>query len=204
MGEQRLTRLHAETSRCELQYLRKQVNPHFLFNVLNNTGVLVYENPGLARKVLGELRRLLGRQLSQTRRDKTKIREEVEFLGNYLSLEAMRFEPLEYVIDSSPEVDDIEIPTLLFIPFVENAVKHGGVSDGRREIKMGFSMDDGWLCFECRNTCNPSRRIKASSASSGLGLSNLRRRLELLYGDNFRLHQAYKGTEYLVNLQIPV
>lgn len=204
MGEQRLTRLHAETSRCELQYLRKQVNPHFLFNVLNNTGVLVYENPGLARKVLGELRRLLGRQLSQTRRAKTKIREEVEFLGNYLSLEAMRFEPLEYVIDSSPEVDDIEIPTLLFIPFVENAVKHGGISDGRREIKMGFSMDDGWLCFECRNTCNHSRRIKASSASSGLGLSNLRRRLELLYSDNFRLHQAYKGTEYLVNLQIPV
>lgn len=212
-GDARMAKLRSETSRCELTYLRRQVNPHFLFNILNNAGILTYDDPALARQVLGELRVLLDRQLSQTRRDTTTVGEEADFLRSYLSLEAIRHESFLFKVAAEDGMENTDVPTLLFIPFVENAVKHGTAVDGKPRVEVSFRTEGKKIRFECRNPLPESDdqsseymddNHKSVAGSSGLGLSNTRRRLELLFGDDFSLDKEIVGNEFVITLVIPL
>lgn len=201
-AEWRMVRLRAATARCELEYLRKQINPHFLFNVLNNAGVLVYADPQFAVGMLRQLRYLLEYQLADTEREYTGLQAEVSFLRSYMALEQSRKSRLECRL-AAPE-DDVRIPTLLFIPFVENAVKYSAVPVGKGEVEVEFSLRGSRLEFRCTNSYDPAASGATASGHRGIGVANTRRRLELLYGRGFTLEQREERRRFVTCLTIPL
>lgn len=197
----RSTLLHAEYVRQEYAFLRKQINPHFLFNVLNNAGILSDEDPQESVEMLRELRRLLIYQFQGTNQTETSLSDEINFLRSYLSLQATRIEPFSYSINVQGDADSICVPTLIFITFVENAVKHSTVIDGHRDVDVDFHISRSGVKFTCRNTYRP--HLSLNNGAGGVGLANTRRRLELLYGDNLSLSTTIVADHYLTNLFMP-
>lgn len=201
-GKWRLTELKAETARYELEFLRRQINPHFLFNVLNNAGILIYEESGEAGEMLQRLRDLLQYQLSDARRPSTTLGAEASFLRDYLSLEKTRRDPFDYTLDIAPTLMNRSVPTLLFIPFVENAVKYSSVVEGMAFVEVSFSpRGNDSVEFTCRNTYIPDGHTR--NGVGGIGLHNTLRRLQLLFGDRFTLRQ-HLGNETIHGVPRPI
>lgn len=202
-GQRRMTMLRAETARQEYAYLRKQINPHFLFNVLNNAGILIEEDPDEAVQMLSTLRRLLEFQFDQTERSSTTVGQEMLFLRTYLNLEATRIDYLDFSINAASSLDNLHIPTLLFIPFVENAVKYSSVINGHRMVSLNVADRDGKLIFRCENTFNTNNKSNNKSRSGGLGLANTRRRLDLLFNSDYSLRQEQTPESFVTTLIFP-
>lgn len=206
-GRRRAALLRAELVKQEYAYLRKQINPHFLFNVLNNVTILAGDDPAEAARMLSELVKLLRVQLVETSRPSTTLADEVDFLRSYLSLQSTRVDRLSYSLTVGSGLERAEVPTLIFITFVENAVKHSTVVDSVRDIAVEFSLDaPSTLRFSCVNTFNPGSPSadRHSGKAGGLGLSNTLRRLELLYGPDFSLSRQVAGLVYEITLKIPL
>lgn len=198
----RMSLLRAETVRQEYHYLRKQINPHFLFNVLNNIAQTAYEDSALAFRLLQDLRSLLRYQLGNARRDTTTLAEELDFIRSYFALEGTRREQFSYLLDAVDVPQDIVIPTLLFIPFVENAVKYSYPQVEVPDVEIHFRLDSQRLTFCCSNPYNPEkvRNIKRG----GIGIDNTMRRLGFLYGEDFHFHATCEENIYSIQLNIPV
>lgn len=198
----RMALLKAETVRQEYVWLRKQINPHFLFNVLNNIGICAYDDPDMTAKLLTELQRLLKYQLLDLRKETTTLNDECAFISSYFALECSRRDKFDYILECDAPCGIITIPTLLFIPFVENAVKYSYSALGLPEVEVRFAKMHDWLTFECRNRYNPDkiRLIK----HGGLGLDNTIRRLRYLYDDNFEYKVRDENDTYTVSLKIPL
>lgn len=202
-GRRRLTRLHNETSRLELSILQSQINPHFLFNVLNNVGMLIYESATDAASMLNELKELLSYQLLDAEREFTTPGAEAGFISSYLSLEKSRKDPFDFRVDIADNIHNIKIPTLVIIPFIENAAKHSNVVDGRRDIQVKMTTQNGKFCMQCTNTFNPALKNDTNSVG-GLGIRNTLRRLQLIFDNNFSLIQKTENCKYEVTLSIPI
>lgn len=200
-GERRMTILRAEYARQEYAFLRKQINPHFLFNVLNNAGILSEEDTRASREMLCELKRILEYQFDETNGMTTPLEREIEFLRSYLTLEATRMEPFNFSISAKGIIGQTNVPTLIFITFVENAVKHSSVIDGRREVTVSFSTTGEGTVFRCRNTFRPGQRHDRKEG--GIGLANTCQRIELLYGDKAVFSQHVESDDFITELFIP-
>lgn len=200
--KQRLTLLKAETIRQEYSYLRKQINPHFLFNVLNNIGISVYDDPAHARRLIKDLMALLKYQLEDMGRDKTSLSNELAFIKSYFALEATRRDSFDYKIDVDVEDENVTIPTLLFIPFIENAVKYSAAVDGMPEVRIRFEVRKRWLRFECTNPYD-AEELKLIK-KGGIGLANTWRRLALLYDDAYSLRCEKGANTFSIILEIPL
>lgn len=200
-GQRRIALLRAETARQEYAFLKKQINPHFLFNVLNNVSILSVDEPEEAEEMLAGLRGLLEYQFAETRHDTTTVGREAAFLGSYLRLEATRTDGLEYDISCAGSVDAAEVPTLVFIVFVENAVKYSSMISGCRRVSVSFSREAGCIVFRCANTFREGEIAEVHNG--GLGLENTRRRLRLLYDDAFTLSAVADGEYYRITLKLP-
>lgn len=200
--KQRLTLLRAETIRQEYSYLRKQINPHFLFNVLNNIGISVYDDPDYARGLIADLAALLKYQLGNMGCQTTTLQQELSFIRSYFALEATRRDSFNYVIETDVDNENVTIPTLLFIPFVENAVKYSVSDADLPEVKLYFGVDRERLTFTCVNTCKMEGID--SGRRGGIGLDNTQRRLELLYEGNYSLQCEKREKTYSVRLEIPL
>lgn len=200
IGKRRIMLLRAETVRQEYAFLKKQINPHFLFNVLNNIGILSVDNPGEAADMLSELQKLVEYQFAETNNN-TTLHREIDFLNSYLALECTRIEPFSFRISADEGIGKVFVPTLLFIPFVENAVKHSSVVDGSRFVNVSFTAQDKALLFKCENTFS-LRKVKPNRPG-GLGISNTLRRLNLLFGDNYTYYRHITDNHYTVVLSIP-
>lgn len=200
---QRLTLLRAETVRQEYSYLRKQINPHFLFNILNNIGISVYDDPDYARSLIGHLISLLKYQLTDMEHETTTLEKELHFIKSYFSLEASRREKFDYVLAADTPCLDIAVPSLLFIPIIENGVKYSiGNKTPIPDISIEFTVSDDRLTLVC---VNPYDAADIENHKGGkIGLANTRRRLELLYDDNYRLDCAKGNKTYTVKLEIPL
>lgn len=200
--KQRLTLLKAETIRQEYCYLRKQINPHFLFNVLNNIGISVYDDPEYARGLLKDLMSLLKYQLEDMGRETTALSDELTFIRSYFALEATRRDSFNYEIDTDADDKNVSIPTLLFIPFIENAVKYSSTSDEVPRVSVRFSVRKRWLRFECSNPYDARKSVNPQNG--GIGLENTRRRLALLYDAAYSLRCARAAGTFTVTLEIPL
>lgn len=196
--ERRRTALQTETAKTELRFLQSQINPHFLFNVLNNIGILIYEDPHMASDMFTRLSEMFEYQMKVTHRPVVSLSDEVDFLNNYLMLEQSRKSPFCFSLTVGSDISNVSIPSLLLIPFVENASKH---STGTRNIEVSVAADDHQIRFECSNMADAAPRD--NTAASGLGVANTRRRLELLYGSDFSLNMSRSGNVYKVSLKIP-
>lgn len=202
-GQRRLILLRAEIVRQEYAFLKKQINPHFLFNVLNNLGIQSVDQPEEAIDMVLELERLIKYQFTEASLSDTTLEREISFIHSYLTLEKTRHDLLDFEIITSADTGRLFVPTLLFIPFVENAVKFSSVVTGRRLIRIQFSIYGERLVFRCVNTYRKST-VKVFKKDGGLGISNTLRRLDLLYGSEFEYSHSEKADCYEAVLVIPI
>lgn len=197
---QRVDELQSATLHSELRFLKNQINPHFLFNMLNNANVLIRKNPAEASQVLFKLEDLLRYQMNDNFREHVPLRSDIRFLNDYLNLEKIRRDHFDYSITEEGEIDAIQLPALLFIPFVENAVKHNFDSEHLSYVHLFFKVDNDRLEFRCENS-KPAVAI-AKSRVGGIGLTNIRRRLELLYPSHYLLEVVETENQYTVTLKL--
>jgi Histidine kinase len=197
---QRMNELQQNNLKAELEQLKSQINPHFLFNTLNNLLVLTKTDPEKATQVLHGLSDLLRYQLYDSSRDKISLSKDIAFLQNYLSLEKIRKNDFVFTIYTEGKIDNQTLPPFLFIPFVENAVKHGVSTVGHSYLTLNFGIKDQQLHFQSLNSKPP---VKLQT-NEGLGLGNIKRRLELLYPGNHTLRITDNPDQFIVNLIIPL
>lgn len=198
----RLMELEMNTLHIELQHLKNQINPHFLFNMLNNASIMVKQDPVVASQMLFELDKLLSYQLEGSVKDTVLLDDDILFLTSYLELEKTRRNRFEYTLSRPNEnFRNLQVPPLLFIPFVENAVKHSAQAGHLSYVHITFRVDNNCLFFYCENSI-PS--VLQKKKEGGLGLSNIRKRLELLYGDAYSLKTESGVTNYSVSLEIHI
>ncbi len=186
--------------RSELEQLKSQVNPHFLFNTLNNLLVLTKTDPEKASLVLLGLSDLLRYQLYDSARDKIVLTKDIAFIHNLLSLEKIRKDDFTYEVHTEGTIDGITLPPFLFIPFVENAIKHGASSVGHCYLVLRINVENKRLIFYAEN----SKPAVAKPTVGGIGLKNIQRRLELLYPGTHELTIIDEPSRYIVNLILPL
>jgi LytS/YehU family sensor histidine kinase len=204
---ERIAELKNITLTMELNELRNQINPHFLFNMLNGIKALVRKDPEKATIVILKLSEFLRYQLYENNDEKILLRSEINFLTNFLDLEKLRRDNLSTDISSqtAPRIlNSVFLPPNLFTTFVENAVKHSVTISGVESyIRITIEIDEGKLYFNCVNSKDPDYR-PSSEKHSGLGLANIKRRLDLLYADNYVLEITSTETEHTIQLTIPI
>ena len=199
VNNQRLIDLRTATLESEMQQLKNQINPHFLFNMLNNANIMVAQNPLVASEILTQLDELLRYQIEDSAREKVLLSHDVQFLKRYLNLEKTRRDRFEYNIETDGDIEEVKVAPLLFIPFVENAVKHSPERSNTSKIKISFTVKNGVLRFLCENTKPKEPLI---NSTGGIGLTNIKRRLKLLYSTNHTLSIEDTETTYTVNLKL--
>ena len=199
--------LEAQLAHAELQVLRMQLHPHFLFNTLYAITVLMHRDVRAAEKMLFNLSTLLRQALDSSGRQEVALQEELEFLERYLEIEQTRFgDRLEVTFDVAPETLRIAVPNLVLQPLVENAIHHAvAPRPGGGRIHICSRIENGLLSLSVCDDGPGLPEGEASFASNGVGLPNTRARLAQLYGDGqrFELGRAPAGG-LSVNLLIPV
>lgn len=204
---ERMAELKNITLTMELSELRNQVSPHFLFNMLNGIKALVRTDPDKANLVIMKLSEFLRYQLYENNDEKILLRSELNFLSNFLDLEKLRRDNLSVNISTKIDpstLNRIFLPPSLFTIFIENAVKHSvDISGAASYINITFGINEGKLCFSCVNSKDPGY-ILSDEKNRGLGLANIKRRLELLYGDNYVLEISSTTTTYNTQLTMPI
>ncbi|WP_312300861.1 histidine kinase [Chryseobacterium sp.] len=203
----KINELNNLTLNMELNELRNQINPHFLFNMLNNVKALIRTDPAKASVVIVKLSEFLRYQLYENSEEKTLLASEIDFLSNFLNLEKIRRDHFSFDIAAPLDkriLNSTFIPPNLFTTFVENAVKHSvDISGEESYVKIEIHIENKQLHFVCVNSRSIGYIIP-DKKNSGLGLANITRRLELLYNDTFELNIQSEDKEYIVNLKIPV
>ncbi|WP_316753186.1 sensor histidine kinase [Pedobacter gandavensis] len=203
----RITALNELTLHMELNELKNQINPHFLFNMLNNVKALIRTDPEKASIVIIKLSEFLRYQLYENNEKKTALTSEINFISNFLNLEKIRRDNFSFQIDDQSAESffrSVFIPPNLFTTFVENAVKHSvDISGKEAYIHLKIVILEDKLHFICRNSTSGDTGI-TDEKYSGLGLINIKRRLELLYQQDYILDLKSTDTEYSVHLIIPV
>ena len=198
---EKIQELEQQAAKSELQALRSQIQPHFLFNMLNSINTLLYIDPEKASYTLTKLSDFLRHLLYQSHEERVFLSSELRFLSDFLSLEAMRRDDFTYEITyNEKNIQGIQLPPNILLILAENAVKHSIDALAPTYIYMKCEQKEGWLHFSVRNSVplqpNPQQKF------SGIGLNNLLRRLELLYGDRFKLSQEALPQEYIVTLAL--
>lgn len=196
---QRADELKAATLTTELMFLKSQINPHFLFNMLNNANILTDDDPEMASQILVKLDDLLRYQMNDSTREMVYLNADIAFLRDYLELEKTRRDNFEYTISKKGNINNVQVAPLLFIPFVENAVKHNLDSEGKSFVNLLFKVGNGTLQFVCENSIPQTEIIRKVG---GIGLVNIKRRLDLLYKDNYVLGQTKTATTYTITLHL--
>jgi len=188
----------------EVKFLKSQVNPHFLFNTLNNLFSMAQKkgNDDLADGI-SKLSGMMRYMIYESNEEKVPLKKEIEYLEDCIQLNKLRYADKEAIVkfDYLSETDDIFIAPMLFIPFVENAFKHGVVIGQSSNIDILLSVNGNELTFTCTNA-DHSHVQKMNGDSSGVGLDNVRRRLQLLYPGKHQLQITKGDDQYKVELKI--
>lgn len=191
-----------ENLKTELAFLRSQVSPHFMFNVLNNMVSLARKQSEQLEPSLIKLSSLMRYMLYETDEEKVPLEREIEYLQSYIDLQQQRFgKKVKVTVSLEVGEGHNELEPMLLIPFVENAFKHGTGMIEDAQIDISLKTENNILNFTVRNKYNEdSKEIK--DKTSGIGLTNVKRRLSLLYGKNHNLWLTKQDNWFLVSLQI--
>lgn len=197
----RIEKTQNETLKAELQFLRWQVSPHFLFNALNNMVALARKRSELLEPMLIDLSGIMRYMLYETDEAKVSLKKEAHYLQSYVSLQGMRYDNIKIDVDINiPDDVDHHIEPMLLIPFVENAFKHGVDLIDRPEISISLSVENDELHFTVANKIAATQTQKRDDAH-GIGLANVRKRLSLLYAGRHTL-QMEINEKVTVSLKI--
>ena len=188
----------------ELSLLKSQINPHFLFNSLNSIYLMMNRNLNGGKKMLLEFSELLSYQLYETSKKHISLKREFDNLINYINIESIRHSDLVNVIHSFPKVPgDLSISPMLLLPLVENAFKHGQNSNGYEIIIHADMHSRSILFFTVKNTTSNQPNPEATKdINKGIGLSNLKRRLELIYPKRHVFTIEKDAAKFVVNVKI--
>ncbi|WP_185965969.1 sensor histidine kinase [Flavobacterium sp. ZT3R18] len=189
-------------NKIKLKYLKNQIQPHFFFNTLNNLYALSLESSDKVPDVIIKLSNLMEYVLYDIEGSKfVPLIKEIDYIQNYIEIEKLRFENVEVRINLESDIDTVKVPPLLFISLIENAFKHGGVNNEKLKIKINIRVTNAKLEFEILNNFVISQ-IKKNK--KGIGLSNTKKRLKLIFKNNFNLTKKVKLNFYIITLQIPL
>jgi two-component system LytT family sensor kinase len=204
------SQLQAVQLDTELKFLKSQVNPHFLFNTLNNLfSMALKEGKGNLADRIAKLSNMMRYMLYESN-DHVSLEKEIGCLNDYLALYGMRYAAGEidvrFEYPQPAAIATVQVAPMLFIPFLENAFKHGVAIGHRSYIAMAISIDGQKLVFTCENIDHSAVK-KPEEEKGGIGLENVKRRLELIYPGRYELHagphpDSHRDGNYMVNLQI--
>jgi len=184
----------------ELQYLKKQIHPHFLFNTLNTIYGFALKQSKNTPDIILKLSNLLDYILYQVNKPKVSLKEEILHIEEYIELEKIRFQDtLKVDFQANNISPEIQIAPMLLIPFIENAFKHGSLVDGFLQIKVQAKVTNDELNFKIINSVISE---DSKESESGIGLTNIKKRLNLLYKENHHLHIKKEDNWFTVTLNI--
>jgi two-component system LytT family sensor kinase len=201
--QQRLVEMAREKAEAELSFLKSQINPHFLFNSLNSVYFLINKENPEARQALHKFSDMLRYQLYEVKGTRIPIEKELGYLRDYVDLQKLRKDE-NYTVEftCSQEVKGFSIEPLLLIPFVENAFKHISHKPGKTNyVKLDMNRSNGHFNFSIENSKELER---TTELHGGIGLNNVKRRLELLYPDKHKLSIDNNDNTYKVDLELKI
>ncbi|MCH2044135.1 MAG: histidine kinase [Saprospiraceae bacterium] len=203
-SEQETTQLRAEKLETELKFLKSQINPHFLFNSLNNIYSLTILDPDRAGENVLKLSAMLRYLLYECDEEHVLLKQELQYLQNYINLFAQKEEQsLNIKVDFEQVVGDLKIAPLLLIPFVENAFKHSFIEDlVQGWVEISLKNDQKTIYFEVKNSV-PGFEM-AKDEVGGIGLQNIKRQLELLYPNKHQLEIRQTKDVFEISLELEI
>jgi two-component system, LytTR family, sensor kinase len=191
-----------ENLKTELSLLRSQASPHFMFNVLNNMVALARKKSDLLEPSLLKFSSLMRYMLYDADEEKVGLEKEIDYLQSYIDLQQQRFgKNVQLTVNLHQFDDNYELEPMLLIPFVENAFKHGTGIIEDAQIMVTLKAEKGMLHFNVQNKYDPSS-VEVRDKTSGIGLNNVKRRLNLLYGDKQKLLISRKDNWFTISLQL--
>jgi two-component system, LytTR family, sensor kinase len=194
--------LEREKLNSELAFLKNQISPHFFFNTLNNIYSLISINAEDSQKAVLKLSKLMRYLLYESEQGNTMLTNEIDFMNNYIDLMKLRMsDKVQLKVSFPSKFDDISIPPLLFIPYIENAFKHGISYRGTSFIDISVVTVNNSLRFRCTNSIVKAKE-EAESAHSGIGLGNAGKRLGLLFPGKHVLKISKTDEVFEVDLEI--
>ena len=199
--KKKLIRLEKENLEQQLEYLKYQINPHFFMNTLNNIHALVDIDAEKAKSTILELSKMMRFVLYEGDKKGVPLTREFDFIRNYVTLMRLRYtDKVKITVDLPTQAPDRQIPPLMLITFIENAFKHGISYQHESFIDVKVGIEGTKLRFTCRN----SKADKPNQEKGGVGLTNVKQRLNLLYDNNFTLNIQDEPDIYNVELLIPL
>ncbi len=194
-----LQRMQLQT---ELDFLKTQIQPHFFFNTLNNLYALVIKQSPQAPDVVMKLSEIMQYVLYEVKEPKISLMKSVNYLYSYLELEKLRYgDRVQSEISIEGDMDEVMVPPLIFLPFIENCFKHGIKDQENIKVDINFVVEDKFLYFTVENTLADDKEF---ISKHGIGIENVKRRLELLYGTKFSLKTIASEDAFKVLLKIPL
>ena len=201
IDQKKLKELQQENLEQQLEYLKYQINPHFFMNTLNNIHALVDIDPEKAKDTILELSKMMRFILYEGDKNGVPLMREFDFIRHYLTLMRLRYtDKVDIQVELPNEVPDKTIPPLMLINFIENAFKHGVSYQQQSFIHMKIDIEHGQLRFTCQN----SKADIPNQEKGGVGLTNVQKRLRLLYDNNFTLNIQDEADTYSIDLAIPL
>jgi two-component system sensor histidine kinase AlgZ len=201
--EARKKEIENEKLTTELNFLKAQINPHFLFNTLNNLYYLAYSKSENTTEVIAKLSQMMRYMIYDSNHSKVLLSKEIEYMENYISLERLRLNnqiPIQFKTEG--DIQDVRIAPLILITFLENAFKHGVTNnDTSAWVNIGIKME-GKVCYYTVENSKISSLQNGHAGKSGIGLQNVMRRLELSYPGLFDLKVDNGGDQYSVKLKL--
>ena len=194
-------RLQRQNIQAEMYYLKHQINPHFLMNTLNNIHALVDIDSEAAKQTVIQLSDMMRYVVYDTGGNDIALKEDIKFVKNYIELMRIRYTDDVKILFNYPHnlKGRVGIPPLIFIVFVENAFKHGVSYSSNSYISIDIKYEDGVIVGRFENSVND----KGNNPKPGIGLDNVRKRLDLIYGSNYELKIDDTNDRYCVTLKIP-
>lgn len=188
---------------AELTALKSQINPHFLFNSLNSISSLTITNPGDAQEMVIKLSDFLRYTLSHDKNEKTSLKDEINNLKRYLDIEKVRFgKRLNFVHNISNECLNIEIPNMILQPLIENSIKHGVYNSSEEVlVVLNCKIEDSYVYIEISNDYDPEA---VKRTGQGIGLSNIKQRLKLIYKRQDLLEIKAEKLTFIALLKFPI
>lgn len=201
-SEQNKLKAEKESIKNKMDFLQMRISPHFFMNTLNNIHALVDIDTEGAKAAIIKLSQLMGYMLYESQTSGVALKQEMDFIKSYAELMKLRFiDDVDISVDIAPELPVVKIPPLLSISFIENAFKYGISYVSPSFVHISIHSNEKNLFFDIENSVHPTKEEKKNS---GIGIENARQRLDIIYGESYKLNITSDKQTYKVNLIIPV
>ena len=193
--------LEKEKLTTQLELIKSQINPHFLFNTLNNIDILIKEDAGRASQYLNKLSDILRYSIYETKQETVAVETEIENMQKYVELQKIRTQNPGFAeLTVTGDFKGLMIAPMVFLPFLENAFKHSTNKKIDKAIVIKMLVENGTIWFDCKNHC--AEVFQPDENSSGMGMNLIRSRFDLLFKDRYTMENKKGGDWYEVNLKI--